>query len=89
MRKFVLLCIDNKTNMKMIYSECSYNMACMEIESEMTAQGKHFVSAKTDREKGMTRIEFSDNNVFYYDEDRGLLLKDEEFLPVGYQFFED
>lgn len=78
--------IDSKTGMGLVYSECSYNMACMELEKEADAQGILLVSAKP--EGDMMRLEFSNENVFYYDEERRYLLK-ENVISQGYQFFTD
>ena len=76
MRKFVTAVFDSKTNMRMIYSECSYNMACMELEKEMDTQGILLISAKS--EGDMKRLEWSNGSVFYYDEERGYLMKKED-----------
>ena len=78
--------IDSKTGMGLVYSECSYNMACFELEREADKQGILLVSAKKDGD--MMRLEFSNENVFYYDEERGYLLK-ENVLRDGYIFFTD
>lgn len=72
--------------MGLVYSECSYNMACFELEREADKQGILLVSAKKDGD--MMRLEFSNENVFYYDEERGYLLK-ENVLRDGYIFFTD
>lgn len=80
--------IDNKTGMGLVYSECSFNMACMELEKEADKQGILLVSVERDRDKDMMRLEFSNENVFYYDEERGYLLK-ENVIREGYEFFTD
>ena len=68
--------IDSKTGYPLVYSECSYNMACMQLEHEMDKKGILIVSAKP--EGNMMRLEFSNESVFLYDEERGyLLLKDD------------
>ena len=72
--------------MGLVYSECSYNMACFELEREADAQGILLVSAK--HEGDMMRLEFSNENVFYYDEERGYLLK-KNVVRQGYKFFTD
>ena len=74
MRLFTAICIDNVTNMQMILSECSFNMACSYLESVQEKYnlgeylGTECMSLTT------TKIEF-ENATFYYDEERGYLLK--------------
>ena len=65
--------IDSKTNYPLVYSECSYNMACMQLEHE-----KGILISIIKPEGNMKRIEFSDDSVFLYDEDRGYLLKKDD-----------
>ena len=85
MRKFVTPVFDSKTNMRMIYSECSYNMACMELEKEMDTQGILLVSATMDGD--LHRLEWSDGSVYYYDEERGYLLR-KEVVPQVHGWWE-
>jgi len=70
MRGFTALTIDSKTGMRMIYSDCSYNMACFQLESET---GMKPIDARM--EGDMHRIEFEGGRVFYYDESRGYLIE--------------
>ena len=63
-------------------------MACMELEIEADKQGILLVSVERDRDKDMMRLEFSNENVFYYDEERCYLLK-ENVIRDGYEFFTD
>lgn len=71
MRKFIISCIDNETNLYMIYNECSFNMAMYELEAQMDV-----LSVKTDyiKEKDYIKVETS-RGTYYYDERRGYLLK--------------
>ena len=75
MRKFVTAVFDSKTNMRMIYSECSFNMAYMELEMEMDTQGILLVSVK--EKDGMKCLEWSNGDEYFYDEERGYLMKKE------------
>ena len=74
MRIFTSVCIDNLTKMEMLLSECSFNEACMFLETENADDrfGKY---------KGMEvctlhvhKLIF-EKAVFLYDEERGLLLR--------------
>ncbi|MBP5324503.1 MAG: hypothetical protein J6Y86_03290 [Pseudobutyrivibrio sp.] len=61
-------------------------MACFELEREADKQGILLVSARRDGD--MIRLEFSNENVYFYDEERGYLLK-ENVVREGYTFFTD
>ena len=81
MRRYAVATFDSKTGMRLIYSECSYNMACFQLEKEMFEYyGKIPISATP--EGNMMRIEFTDDQIFYYDEERGYLLKKESMPKV-------
>lgn len=69
MRKWTVPCIDNKTHKAIILSEVSYNAACMWLEGKLGKPNKVFI------EGGMTTLEYPQVS-YYYDEDRGILLKD-------------
>lgn len=74
MRKFTAICIDNITNMELVYSECGFNEVCMQLEKE-NADNKfgHFISA-TNRTMYLTEIKY-EKVCFIYDEVRGVLLR--------------
>ena len=72
MREFKTICVDNKTRMQMVLSECSFNMAVSYLEEKKL--GKYLGLEKTDI--GYKLI-FEDV-VFFYDSDRGYLLKGEK-----------
>ena len=67
--------IDQKTNLEMIVSEASYNMACSFLEGQGFKCETAFV---IDKENWITEIrgEFKDGTkrTFFYDETRGILL---------------
>ena len=74
MRVFTTICIDKLTNMQMILSECSFNEACSHLES---VQEKYNLGKYLGTEcmgKNTTKIKFA-NDTFYYDEERGYLLR--------------
>ena len=74
MRKFKASCIDNITKMEMVLSECSYNNACMFLESEnRDNRFGHFKSA-TNRTMYITEIRF-EKACFLHDDIRGVLLR--------------
>lgn len=74
MRKFTATCIDNITKMEMVLSECSYNNACMFLESEnRDNRFGHFKSA-TNRTMYITEIRF-EKACFLHDDIRGVLLR--------------
>ncbi len=85
MRKFVTAIFDSKTNMRMIYSECSFNMACMELEMEMDTQGILLVSVE--EKDGMKCLKWSNDDEYFYDEERGYLLK-KEAMPQFHGWWE-
>ena len=66
MNKFVTPIFDSKTNMRMIFSECSFNMACMELEKEMDTQGILLVSVE--EKDGMKCLKWSNDDEYFYDE---------------------
>lgn len=73
MRKFLASCIDNKTKKEIVFSECSFNSAMFELE----VNGFDITSVKVIN--GIHEINANKNNKtikFYYDEERGYLLKD-------------
>ena len=82
MKRFTVYCIDNKTRMQIILSDCSYNMACAYLDSNYfnSISGKMKVKfdARTDRYLIFKEDENKNiiSRVFCYDEIRGLLLAD-------------
>ena len=73
MRRFTTLCIDNVTKMEMVLSECSFNEACMFLETEnKDKRFGGFVGVKG--KLTMFEIIYEKAN-FLYDEDRGYLLR--------------
>lgn len=62
--------IDNKTNMELIYSECSLNEVGYELEVVNRLQVYGCVK---NNNNGMYEIT-TKTRTFYYDEDRGMLL---------------
>ena len=81
MRKFTTYCTDQKTGHQIIYSECSYNMACFELENELSKIGIDIVDARP-IPNGLMQISTMENGKrgrnFYYDEERGYLLADDK-----------
>ena len=76
MKKFTTVCIDKETNLEIIASDCSFNEACMFLETENSDErfGK-FVSAKGMIGKSYNFVEMKfEKAEFLYDETRGLLL---------------
>lgn len=73
MRRFVASCRDPVTNGYLFYSECSYNMACCQLESEgFECEKTETVDTRFTKIKGIfkgTPMEF------LYDEERGYLLR--------------
>lgn len=82
MRKFNFVCIDEKTKMQIILSDCSYNNACYYLDSNGFNDGKYKVKIKYDIRTNRYLIYHIDEKenivgrVFCYDETRGLLLGD-------------
>lgn len=62
-------CKDSITGLSLILSECSYNFAMSFLESK----GVKVESAKHDNKKDQTVI-ISKRRIFFYDENRGVLL---------------
>lgn len=71
MKILKVLCVDVSTHMQIIASDCSYNFACSYLESI----GAQVEKTKTDFRTNRT-ILFTDNGIYIYDENRGLLLMD-------------
>ena len=71
MREFTATCVDMKTRMTMVLSECSYNKACDWLE-------RHGFTTydKFEAWMGMVVMQFSKpaEKIFVYDEERGYLL---------------
>lgn len=74
MKIFKTTCIDKLTRMQMILSECSFNEACSYLES---VQEKYNLGKYLGTEcMGLTTTKLMfENDTFYYDEDRGYLLR--------------
>ena len=83
MRRFLCATVDTITNLGMVYSECSYNMACMQIETEIRNADLTIkdinVDSITIKNIPLMRICFdidkANSLVYYYDEGRGYLMK--------------
>ncbi len=71
MRRFLSNCIDIKTRMGMVLSECSYNQACNFLEQKISEIGELI---KTEVDGNVTKLIFS-RHTFCYDESRGYLLQ--------------
>lgn len=66
MRRWATVCIDNKTGMEIVLSECGYNEACFFLEM----RGVEVASAKGNR------VVCTNGTVFVYDDERSMLLKE-------------
>ena len=82
MKRFMSTCIDNVLRLPMVYSDCSYNMACYQLESE----GIEGVGAVTKKINGLTydyitaimKTSMTEQIVYFvYDERRGYLMMDD------------
>ena len=71
MKVFKVLCVDRFTHMQIIAEDCSYNVACCFLESA----GVQIEQIKTDFRTNRTLI-FTDNGLYIFDENRGVLLLD-------------
>lgn len=79
MRKFLSLYVDRKTGKAMVYSECSYNQACFQLEYELENQGVVITDTKQTIINGVALTKIITNKkdcCFYYDEGRGYLMMD-------------
>ena len=87
MRQFKTSCKDSKTGHEMVLSECSFNMAVDWLEREvMQKYGMEVVSTTGTRGSGIqmlclgrwneTENYYEDTIAYYYDEDRGYLMKE-------------
>ena len=84
MRRFLSNCIENDLRLPMVYSECSYNMACYQLEydydivdvitEEKKINGKDYtyIIAK------LNTITNKNTVCFVYDEEKGYLMLDDE-----------
>lgn len=78
MKRFYSKCIDNVLGLEMIYSDCSYNMACFQLEKE----GFNCESATTKNIKDknydvLIGTIYNKKVYLVYDESRGYLMNDE------------
>ena len=71
MREFKTMCKDSKTGMRMVLSECSYNMACSWLESKGFTEYAKFESCG---DEVWLTFEKPVEMLFVYDEARGYLL---------------
>ena len=76
MTKFSTLCIDKETGMEMIICCCTYNEACMFLESENADNRFGRLVGACSEGTRYTQIVFEEAQ-FVYDEDRGVLLRKE------------
>ena len=75
MRRFTSLCIDKTTGAEMILYDCSYNAACMFLESE-NRDYKFGKFKDTERVSlHVTKLIFK-KATFIYDEIRGVLMRE-------------
>lgn len=80
MKKFCSSVVDTKTNKEILYTDCSFNMAMMQLEKDFNFDVKSVKIIMINNVK-LTEVKgfvYSRNRecVFYYDEDRGYLLRD-------------
>ena len=81
MRVFTTECKDSVTGYAMVLSECSYNMACDWLERTLKKYGVWVYQTKT--RNNLTELWTMDKHMlecrrFYYDENRGVLLGEQE-----------
>lgn len=69
MKVFNISCIDNKSKMEMIVSECTFNQACSFLEGKPLGK---FLGCKSTY-CGNVEIKYEKRD-FFYDEERGYLL---------------
>ena len=73
MKILKVLCADVKTHMQVIAQDCSYNAAC----EYLSFSGVDFTKAKFKIDYRTNRILIdTEEGLFIYDENRGLLLRD-------------
>lgn len=89
MRKFMSTCIDNVLRLPMVYSECSLNGACFQLETE-GFEIKSVLPIKINNKEYDYISSFHNNTVqyvyFIYDEKRGYLILDDEEKYKDYRF---
>ena len=69
MKKWSVPCIDNKTHKVIVLSETSYNSSCFYLGWQVGSPNRIF------EEGGLTVFEYPTIR-YYFDEERGMLLKD-------------
>lgn len=74
MRRFTSVCIDNVTKMEMILFCCSFNEACMFLETENADERFGEYKGMEACSLHVSKFRF-EKATFYYDEERGLLLR--------------
>lgn len=67
-------CIDNVTKKEMVLSDVSFNNACFFVDSEARKHKIDIISINMINDIAV--IKLSNGIHFYYDENRGVLLKD-------------
>lgn len=81
MKRFLATCIENDLRLPMIYSECSYNMACYQLENEYCIIDVTTTEKKINN-KNYTYIvaKMPNGNTvcFVYDEIKGYLMLDDK-----------
>ena len=89
MRRFTTVCIDNISKLEIVLSECSYNNACMFLESEnrdnrfgkfLYAKGEMNNKSKKDDKDEKNKVSYLttikyEKVCFLHDDIRGLLLR--------------
>lgn len=74
MKKFTAVCIDSITGAEMVLSDCSFNEACMYLETGNEV-GKFGAYKGTECvSRYVSKIVF-EKTTFLYDEERGYLMK--------------
>ena len=74
MKIYKVLCVDVKTHMEIIASDCSYNAACYYLENQGLINEN--VKVKFDPNTNRYLLIQEEGRLFIYDENRGLLLGD-------------
>lgn len=79
MRKYTTVCIDNKTDMQIIYSECTLNEVGYQLEVADEMKVYDCIYHNKDGVNNLIEI-ITRTQTFYYDEERQLLLKPNLFI---------
>jgi len=84
MRKFLTSVIDRKTRHELILADCSYNMACDWLASELAKNNREIYRQEVSTNNELAYIwtgewdndkhDYKNKRMFYYDEERGYLM---------------